>query len=264
MGDVAAILPAGFQADPELAKAVGSGVDSVSSGIQSAAQTSGPAEISDWLENFSSSFPPIGTAPAGKAGFADAGAVQSPDAYFANAREAGDVNGFSDLVSIDRVTIQLADSSFDYQKSLQSFADIFRDIELSSPNLAELPTPLEDASARRRVDIDDLSASLEEGSALRRADFEDLPTPIEDASAARLRVDFEEFPTPLEEASTRQRVDIDDLPTPLESKAIIIPDTDFVAGIGLSPESIPDGEVFQRLQYFQRTLQEIVQLNQGK
>ncbi len=147
------ILPSGFQATPEQTKAIDSSLNSVSSGIQAATHTSGPAEVSEWLETYSSSFPSLDPSLSGKAAFADSAAVQSPNSYLNMAKQLGGqnaLNSFSDLVPMDKVATKLGDASFNHQKNLEGFSTALANLKLEEqPGGIKIPT---ESEGRKRTE----------------------------------------------------------------------------------------------------------------
>jgi hypothetical protein len=130
------ILPPGFRATPEQSKAINSGLDSVSSGIQEASKSSNPAEVSRLLEKYSSSFQSLQPSISGKASFADSASMLSPQSYLNHAKQFGGqktLNSFSDLVPMDKVASKLGDAGFNQQKGLQGFSKALQGLEFDDP-----------------------------------------------------------------------------------------------------------------------------------
>ena len=126
----------GFRATPEQSKAINSGLDSVSSGIQEATKTSSPAEVSAWLKTYSSSFPALQSSLSGKASFVDSASMPSPQSYLNSAKQFGGqktLSNFSDLVPMDKVEAKLGDAKFNQQKSLQGFSNALKNLEFDDP-----------------------------------------------------------------------------------------------------------------------------------
>ena len=288
MGIAIENLP-GLLANPELNNSVSSSLDSVSQGIQSAAQSSGPSGISDSLDAFNLNFSSLDPAP-GAAGFADGSVISSPESYLKNASALGDINGFSDLVAMDKVASKLGDTSFDFNAGLKSLSDVLQDVQVG-PNLSQLPTPLEDASARRQVDFQESKAfDIETPGTESQA----VNNELGDASSIKMNFNTDESSAinlqeskiaPGDESAIKMIFGSDESSAinlqgsniapgdATESKAFFIetPGTESQA-INLAPgeshatftiSSVPDSEVFERFQYLQGTLQEILGMNQG-
>jgi hypothetical protein len=235
--DIGKLLPS-IRTDPEQAKSLNSSLDSISSGIQAATQTSGPAEVSDWLEKYSASFPATAS-PLTARSFADSAATSSPVSYLSSARQLGGENAvksFSSLVQMDKVAIKLGDPSFKQHKHLEGFSNALANLKFDT-GIAQANTKPDESSGRLRV-----------------ADESSIKLRIADESSIKLRV--------ADESSIKLRV-ADAAP-----EAMFLGDIkDSSAVATLSAENadsmIQDANVFQRLSNFQSTLKQIVSLNRG-
>jgi len=143
----------GFRPQPGQTGPIDSSLNSVSTGIQAAAQSSGLGEISDWIDGFSGSTAPIDAKQAGN--IADSSAIPSPDSYFKGASRLGGEAGlqnFSDLVPMDEVSGKLSDPSFDQQKGLQRLSSALSQIDVPVQTKSGESQGTESYAGIRRID----------------------------------------------------------------------------------------------------------------
>ena len=177
-------LPPSIRTDPEQAKTLNSSLDSISSGIQAATQTSGPAEVSDWLDKYSASFPATAS-PLTARSFADSAAISSPSSYLNSARQLGGENAvksFSSLVQMDKVAIKLGDPSFKQQKHLEGFSNALANLKFDTGIAQAKPG---ESSGRERVADESKAAIPFVGNV---ADESSIKLRIADESSIKLRV----------------------------------------------------------------------------
>ena len=178
--DIGKLLPS-IRTNPEQAKSLNSGLDSISSGIKVATQTSGPAEVSDWLHKYSASFPATAS-PLTARSFADTAAISSPVSYLNSARQLGGekaVKSFSSLVQMDKVAIKLGDPSFKQQKHLEGFSNALANLKFDA--FRYVGRAPDESSIKLRV-ADESSIKL------RVADESSIKLRIADESSIKLRV----------------------------------------------------------------------------
>ena len=240
--DIGKLLPS-IRTNPEQVKSLNSSLDSISSGIKVAAQTSGPAEVSDWLDKFTASFP--AASPLTARSFSDSASISSPVSYLNSARQLGGekaVKSFSSLVQMDKIAIKLGDPSFKQQKHLEGFSNALANLKFDAfRSVGRAP---DESSIKLRV-ADESSIKLrvadESSIKLRIADESSIKLRIADESSIKLRV--------ADESSGRLRVGDE------SSIKLRVADN--------ADSMIQDANVFQRLSNFQSTLQRIVSLNRG-
>src|SRR5262245_46014614 len=130
--DIGKLLPS-IRTNPEQAKSLKSGLDSISAGIKVATQTSGPAEVSDWLHKYSAFFPATAS-PLTARSFAET--TSSPVSYLNSAKQLGGekaLKSFSSLVQMDKVAIKLGDPSFKQKKHLEGFSNALANLKFETP-----------------------------------------------------------------------------------------------------------------------------------
>jgi hypothetical protein len=217
----------GFRPQAGQTSAIESGLNSVASGIQSAEQTGGLTEISDSLESLSYSSSPIDAKQAGN--IADSSAIPSPDSYFKSAARLGGesaLQNFSDLASMEEVSMKLSDPKFNQQQGLQKLFNSVSNLEV--PSQSQLPSENLDSSAKGMT-------SGDESSAIRRRSPDDESAAgiiMEDEAAAGIIMQ--------DEAAQRESQAaiplVPDKPRGSESAAGIIMQDEAAAGIRRSPE----------------------------
>jgi hypothetical protein len=193
--DISKLLPS-IRTNPEQAKSLNSSLDSISSGIKVATQTSGPAEVSDWLHKYSSSFPATAS-PLTARSFADSAATSSPVSYLNSARQLGGekaIKNFSSLVQMDKVAIKLGDPSFKQQKHLEGFSKALANLKFGTGESPVFRNPDESSIKLRIADESSIKLRIADESSikLRVADESKAAIPyvgnVADESSIKLRI----------------------------------------------------------------------------